>query len=353
MIKKMSFETRWAGILGIIAIAATITELFVSGITALTVIGAIKDIAETLVVVMVFFATIKHILKSSDKRIDKLNYLEFVEKNKTEILKSKDVSVYAKEILYGMTVLIHSGEIDELHNRIKNTLKNSTKLSTETRATLSCILAMLDVFIATARLKLPLSEDKFKEIMPKLEIAYEKDIKDTDLAVWCKILRNDKQQLCFEKYSDSLIGEEKIKYLNEAIDKCNECNKLLNDLEKDNPIDANYVLLYRALTYRNLSQLYKKLSDEEKAKSYCEKTLEARQNLFGHYKSERNSNGITMDYITQEYILALAEQRNFAESADKEKLTLEINELFDVLKDKHKFQNSIIDKINEEINKSV
>lgn len=344
MMKKISFETLWAGILGIIAISASIVELFISGITTLTVISAIKDIAETLVVVMVFFAAIRHVF--SKKEIDKLDYLEFWEENDIEILKSNSMRDFTKQILYGMPILIHNGDHADLLDYIKKA-RRSPKLDNDARTTLDCVLAMLNVFISINSTD-PLGYEKFSELQEALATAYEDDIKDADVAAWCKILRNDKQQLLLEKYADSLNGEEKRKYLGEAIAQCNECIKLLDAQIKSNTIDSNYALLFCALTKRNLSQLYKKLNNTEKEREFCENTLEDRQKLFSHYKLERNSNGITMDYITQEYILALVEQYRFTE--DKESLKAIIDELYGKMKAKKELQNMIIKKIESEIN---
>lgn len=61
--KKLDRETLFGGIFGVIAIVAIIVEMFLAGISAESITAAIKDIAGTVVSVMVFIIAIKHILK--------------------------------------------------------------------------------------------------------------------------------------------------------------------------------------------------------------------------------------------------------------------------------------------------
>lgn len=60
---KLGVETLWGGIFGVIAIIAILVELFLGGISAETITGAVKDIAGTVVSVMVFVIAIKQIVK--------------------------------------------------------------------------------------------------------------------------------------------------------------------------------------------------------------------------------------------------------------------------------------------------
>lgn len=62
-IKRIDRETLLGGIFGVIAILAIIVEMIFSGISAETVASAIKDIAGTVVSVMVFLIAFKHILR--------------------------------------------------------------------------------------------------------------------------------------------------------------------------------------------------------------------------------------------------------------------------------------------------
>ena len=61
--KRLDRETLFGGIFGVIAIVAIIVEMVLAGISAESVTAAIKDIAGTVVSVMVFIIAIKHILK--------------------------------------------------------------------------------------------------------------------------------------------------------------------------------------------------------------------------------------------------------------------------------------------------
>ena len=62
-------EKLWGGIFGVVAIAAAIAEMFINGIDAASVIGAVKDISGTLVVVVLLVAFIKSLPKKPKKSI--------------------------------------------------------------------------------------------------------------------------------------------------------------------------------------------------------------------------------------------------------------------------------------------
>ena len=61
MFKKIDKEILFGGIFGIIAIVATAGEMIANGISIATIFGAIKDIAGTLVAVMVFIIAVRHL----------------------------------------------------------------------------------------------------------------------------------------------------------------------------------------------------------------------------------------------------------------------------------------------------
>lgn len=61
--KRLDRETLFGGVFGVIAIVAIIVEMVLAGVSAESVTSAIKDIAGTVVSVMVFIIAIKHILK--------------------------------------------------------------------------------------------------------------------------------------------------------------------------------------------------------------------------------------------------------------------------------------------------
>ena len=74
VIDKIGFETLFGGLFGLIAIIAIICEMAVAGFDAASIAGGIKDIASTIVIVMVFAIAIKNFIKNQPKKlVDKLN----------------------------------------------------------------------------------------------------------------------------------------------------------------------------------------------------------------------------------------------------------------------------------------
>ena len=61
MFRKIDKEILFGGIFGILAVAATVGEMIANGISAATVWGAVKDIAGTIVAIMVFIVAVKHL----------------------------------------------------------------------------------------------------------------------------------------------------------------------------------------------------------------------------------------------------------------------------------------------------
>lgn len=72
-------EKLWGGIFGIIAIVAAVTEIFINGVDAASVVGAVKDISGTLVVVVLLVAFLKSLPKKPK------NFREMFEKDMGEI----------------------------------------------------------------------------------------------------------------------------------------------------------------------------------------------------------------------------------------------------------------------------
>lgn len=68
--EKLDFETLWSGILGIVAVAATIAELVLGGINAASIAAAIKDIAGTLAVIMVMLIAVKQVAHKEPQHFD-------------------------------------------------------------------------------------------------------------------------------------------------------------------------------------------------------------------------------------------------------------------------------------------
>lgn len=72
-------EKVWGGIFGIIAIIAAIAEIFINGVDAASIVGAIKDVSSTLVVVVLLVAFLKSLPQKPK------NFREVFEKNMNEI----------------------------------------------------------------------------------------------------------------------------------------------------------------------------------------------------------------------------------------------------------------------------
>ena len=80
MMDKMDrVEKLWGSVFGIVAIVAAIVEMFINGIDAASVIGAVKDISGTLVVVVLLVAFIKSLPKKPK------NFRELFEADMNEI----------------------------------------------------------------------------------------------------------------------------------------------------------------------------------------------------------------------------------------------------------------------------
>ncbi len=75
--EKMDFKEKfWGGIFGVIAIVAAFAEMFVNGISAESITGAIKDVSGTLVVVVLFVAVIRKIMPKKIKNFNEAFDLE-------------------------------------------------------------------------------------------------------------------------------------------------------------------------------------------------------------------------------------------------------------------------------------
>ena len=61
--KRLELETLWGGIFAFVAVIAVIIEMFLTGLSAESVVAAVKDISGLIVSVMVLWVAAKHILK--------------------------------------------------------------------------------------------------------------------------------------------------------------------------------------------------------------------------------------------------------------------------------------------------
>ena len=72
MYKKIDKEILFGGIFGIIAVVAAIGEMIANGVSAATMLGTAKDIAGTLVAVMVLGFAMNKILSNDEKNLSKV-----------------------------------------------------------------------------------------------------------------------------------------------------------------------------------------------------------------------------------------------------------------------------------------
>lgn len=93
-----SKEKFWGGIFGIIAIAAALCEMVINGISLATIVGAVKDVSGTMVVVVVLVAFVKSLPKKPKNMLEKLEYAveEWGKENVPMIFKIKDFPTEAK-----------------------------------------------------------------------------------------------------------------------------------------------------------------------------------------------------------------------------------------------------------------
>ncbi len=294
---------------------------------------------------------------------DKLDYFDNWEENSQEIYQyTGDVRI-ADKLIYGMQAAMYSGDFDRLHKcliNIKSKLAKTDRFNDY--PAVACALALLNVFVVSRRLTQTLNDAQFFELCSDLKCEYEEDIKDPELKAWCEIFRMDKLELCYELYACGLNDPVKKKscFL-KALSFCDKVKGLIEEqLSKQNGAksDMNYSLIYQAFTNRNISQLHKQLRELEPEKSeehfelqkeYCKKTLDNRYKLYQYYKRSSRENFLTMDFVSQEYLLALSEQYVFEEDfIEKEEIANTAQAIFNQWKDRNEVRNAIFNKVKQE-----
>lgn len=93
MLKKINKEVLFGGIFGIIAIIAALGEMIANGFSIGTVLATVKDIAGTLVAVMVFIIAIKHLFVKKPTDFNGIFTAEMekvISKYSPILIKSKD-----------------------------------------------------------------------------------------------------------------------------------------------------------------------------------------------------------------------------------------------------------------------
>ena len=86
----------------------------------------------------------------------------------------------------------------------------------------------------------------------------------------------------------------------------------------------------------------------EKQKEYCALTLADREALYNHYQGSSRENTLMMDYITQEYVLSLAEQYHFADEDEQERIARRVKRIHKKLKNQNDNRNMILLKVEKE-----
>ena len=325
--KYIDTNVIWQALFGAAAIICAILSC-VFDYSAATLFSVLKDIFSTIMVFIVFFVAVNHLKDRFSEKRDKLDYIDFWNENKKDIFECDDASLFEKPLFYGLQAATYTTEdTKELYFRIDDLLPRKLYSNVQTESVLLCAQAILSVFYKTEQFEKRLTEKEFSEIRDSLSVPYEERIEDTNLATWCKILRNDKLELISEYYAEGLIEEEKTKLLNDALTMCHTCIIMLDKQIKNNPNDSNFALLYRAYANRNIAQIHKKLYEITKSAEHLDKhndyvhtSYVNRKDLFNHFQFVRKTKTLFNDYITQEYILSLAELYNLEEGINNKEI---------------------------------
>jgi len=67
---SLGFETYWSGMLGIVAVIATVIEMLLNGISAASIAAAVKDVAGTLAVILVMLIAVKQLVHKEPANFD-------------------------------------------------------------------------------------------------------------------------------------------------------------------------------------------------------------------------------------------------------------------------------------------
>ena len=88
---------------------------------------------------------------------------------------------------------------------------------------------------------------------------------------------------------------------------------------------------------------------ERAYKKYCAETLQNRKKLYDYYNGSARENTLSMDFVSQEYLLSLAEQYKFEENRmEKRKIGQTVRGIFHRWQDRNKVRNMIFEKVGRE-----
>ena len=209
-----------------------------------------------------------------------------------------------------------------------------------------------------------LSVNDFYSLCDALSREYENNMDDDDLKCWCKIFRTDKLELCYELFAGNQSDdEEKIEYYYAALELCHNIFDMIeahiNDVPEGQPKkDEEYSLLYKAFTTRNIYLIHGQLKELEpdkaeehlaKQKQYCAETYGYRKELYSYYTADTRENSLSMNFVSQEYLLSIAEQYKFEDSRLKKmELSRTAKNLFGNWRKRIEIQNMIFAKVEKE-----
>ena len=299
------------------------------------------------------------------KNADKLDYFDDWEENKLDIYNYKGDIRIADKLIYGMQAAVYSGEFERLYEKLTHI---KAQLAKKDRygdySAVACAMAVLNVFVATNRLTKPLEENDFYSLCDALSREYENNMDDDDLKCWCKIFRTDKLELCYELFAGNQSdNEEKIEYYYAALELCHNIFDMIeahiNDVPEGQPKkDEEYSLLYKAFTTRNIYLIHGQLKELEpdkaeehlaKQKQYCAETYGYRKELYSYYTADTRENSLSMNFVSQEYLLSIAEQYKFEDSRLKKmELSRTAKNLFGNWRKRIEIQNMIFAKVEKE-----
>ena len=128
MDKMDRVEKLWGSVFGIVAIVAAIVEMFINGVDAASVVGAIKDVSGTLVVVLVLVVFLKSLPKKPknfreqfEKEMGEIEQsyaplvIEYVPKDTAkDSYKAKNATVIRYDILSSVDALFGKEQADHL-----------------------------------------------------------------------------------------------------------------------------------------------------------------------------------------------------------------------------------------------
>lgn len=105
--KKINVETLLGGVFGLLAVLAALSEMALGGFSISAIVGGVKDISGTMVVVMVFLLAIRGLMLNSPKNLTQeldAQMLAFEKKNKPLIFRVSDFQP-VNEFRQGFSIL--------------------------------------------------------------------------------------------------------------------------------------------------------------------------------------------------------------------------------------------------------